>query len=412
MNIPIQDSHGALRAALAAFAAFLLVTGCGGGGGGSESSTATKPGTAFTQGTITGFGSIIVNGVRFDESAAQVMDDDDQARDPNELKLGMIVEVESSGINRGSMTAKASRVRFGAAIVGPVSAISAGTTPRTLTVLDQIVEVRNTTVFDELPNGLGSIKVGDVLEIHALFDATTGHYLAKRIEPKPGATVFKLRGIVASLDLAAKTFKIGGALIDFSAIAANDLPGNFANGMRVRVRLQTAKNARGAWVALSIRAEERRVENEDEAEVRGIITEFTSLASFSVNGLPVDAGNAAFPDGTSGVKLGANVEVEGKIVNGVLVATKVELEDEHEDRDRNELHGAISGLDTQAKTFVVRGVTVHYSATTVFEDGVAANLANGRQVEVKGSLGADGTTVEASRIEFESGKSQNLTPTM
>ena len=370
--------------------------------GSSGSSTATKPGTAFTQGTIAGFGSIIVNGVRFDESAAQVMDEDGEARDRSELKLGMIVEVESSGINRGSMTATASRVRFGAAIVGPVSAIGAATAPKTLTVLDQIVEVRNTTVFDDLPKGFDSIKVGDVLEVHALLDTATGHYLAKRIEPKPGATVFKLRGIAASLDPAAKTFKIGGALIDFSGIAATDLPSNFANGMRVRVRQQTAKNASGAWVAISIRAEERRREDEDEAEVRGIITEFTSLASFSVNGLPVDSSNAAFPDGRNGVKLGANVEVDGAIVNGVLVATKVELEDEHEDRDRNELHGAISALDTQAKTFVVRGVTVHYSATTVFDDGVAANLANGRQVEVKGSLGADGTTVEASRIEFES----------
>jgi hypothetical protein len=405
MKIPIHESYGALRAGVAVLAALLLATGCGGGGGSSDSSgssAAAKPGTAFMQGTIAGFGSIIVNGVRFDESAAQVMDEDDQPHDPGELKLGMVVEVESSGINRGSMTAKASRVRFGAAIVGPVSAISAGTAPKTLTVLDQIVEVRNTTVFDDLPKGFDSIKVGDVLEVNALFDATTGHYLAKRIEPKPGATVFKLRGIVASLDPAAKTFKIGGALIDFSGIAATDVPSNLANGARVRVRLQTAKNASGAWVAISIRAEQRKLEDEDEAEVRGIITEFTSQASFSVNGLPVDASNAAFPDGTSGVKLGANVEVEGAIVNGVLVATKVELEDEHEDRDRNELHGTISALDTQAKTFVVRGVTVHYSATTAFEDGVAANLANGRQVEVKGSLGTDGTTVEASRIEFES----------
>ena len=57
---------------------------------------------------------------------------------------------------------------------------------------------------------------------------------------------------------------------------------------------------------------------------------------------------------------------------------------------------------------MVRGVTVHYSATTVFEDGVEANLANGRQVEVKGTLSADGMRVEASRIEFK----QASTPVM
>jgi len=138
--------------------------------------------------------------------------------------------------------------------------------------------------------------------------------------------------------------------------------------------------------------------------VQGTITTFTSTTSFSVNGLPVDATNAQFPDGTAGIVLGAMVEVEGAVANGVLVATKVELEDMHQndDRNKNELHGPISNLDTTAKTFVVRGVTVNYvSGTTVFKDGVEADLANGKQVEVKGVLSADGTSVQAQVIEFE-----------
>jgi hypothetical protein len=352
-----------------------------------------------------GFGSIIVNGVRFDDSSAQVTDDDGQLHDRSELKLGMTVEVESSGIDRGSNSAKASHVRFGAAIVGPVSAISGGTTPKTLTVLDQIVEVSDTTVFDNsLANGFASINVGDVLAIHALLDVATGHYLAKRIEPKPGATVFKLRGVVADLDTTAKTFMIGGALIDFSGVPPGSVPANLANGQKVRVQLQTVKNPSGAWVAISVRSDARRMEDVNEAEVEGTITDFTSTTSFSVNGLPVDASKAAFPDGTAGIVLGASVEVEGAIVNGVLVANKVELEDMHknDDRNKNELHGPIANLDTVAKTFIVRGVTVHYDSTaTVFKDGVEADLANGKQVEVKGTLSADGTSVQAASIEFQ-----------
>jgi len=389
----------AIRNSIAAAAALLLAVACGGGGGGD------MPNQAFTQGTINGFGSIIVNGIRFDDSSAQVVDDDGQLHDKGDLKLGINVDVDSSGIDRGSNSAMASQVRFGAAIVGPVSAISGGTTPKTLTVLDQIVEISGTTVFDDsLASGFASINIGDVLEVHALLDTATGHYLAKRIEPKPAATVFKLRGIVAGLDTTAKTFMIGGALIDFSGVAAAALPANFANGLKVRVQLQTAKNASGQWVAISIRADQQKMEDRDEAEVDGTITDFTSTASFSVNGLPVDASKAAFPDGTAGVVLGASVEIEGAIVNGVLVATKVELEDMHmnDDRNRNELHGPISNLDTTAKTFVVRGVSVHYdSATTVFKDGVEADLANGKDVEVKGTLSADGTSVQATSIEFE-----------
>jgi uncharacterized protein DUF5666 len=391
----------AIRNSIAAAAALLLAVACGGGGGGNMPPSA---GQAFTQGTITGFGSIIVNGVRFEDSTAQVSDDDGQVHDKGELKLGMTVEVESSMIDHASNSAKASHVRFGAAIVGPVSAISGGTTPKTLTVLDQIVEISSTTVFDDsLANGFASINVGDVLAVHALLDTATGHYLAKRIEPKPGATVFRLRGIVANLDTVAKTLMVGGALIDFSGVAAAALPANLANGLKVRVQLQTTKNASNQWIAISIRADERRMEDANEAEVHGTITDFTSTTSFSVNGLAVDASKAAFPDGTAGIVLGASVEVEGAVVNGVLVAAKVELEDMHknDDRNKNELHGPISNLDTAAKTFVVRGVTVRYdSATTVFKDGVEADLANGKAVEVKGTLSADGTSVQASLIEF------------
>jgi len=390
----------AIRNSIAALAALLLAVACGGGGGGMP-----PPNHAFTQGTIMGFGSIIVNGVRFDDSAAQVVDDDGQPHDKGDLKLGMNVEIDSSGIDQDSNTAIASHIRFGAAIVGPVSAISAATTPKTLTVLDQTVEVSDTTVFDaSLANGFASINVGDVLAVHALFDATSGHYLAKRIEPAAGATAFKLRGVVAGLDATAKTFMIGGATIDFSGVA--NPPANLANGQTVRVQLQMTKNASGQWVAISIRVQQAEMEDQDrdEAEVQGTITTFTSTTSFSVNGLPVDATNAMFPDGTAGVVLGAMVEVEGAIVNGVLVATRVELERMHQndDRNKNELFGAISNLDTTAKTFVVRGVTVHYdSTTTQFRDGVEADLANGKQVEVKGVLSADGTSVQAQVIEFE-----------
>jgi Domain of unknown function (DUF5666) len=394
MSPRTRSSYGALRAALSVIAALLLATACGGGSGDMPS------GSAFTQGTINGFGSVIVNGIRFDDSAAQVLDDDGQPHSSGDLKLGMNVDVDSGDIDRGSNSAKANRIRFGAAIVGPVSAISTTTTPQTLTVLDETVEVSSTTVFDNsLVGGIAAIQVGDILAVHALFDTASGHYLAKRIEPDPAATVFKVRGIVANLDAAAMTFMVGSALIDFSGVPAASLP-TLANGLRVRVRLQTAKNSAGAWVAISIQADRQQMEDRDEAEVRGTITDFTSTASFSVNGLPVDASKAAFPDGTAGIVKGAMVEVEGAIVNGVLVASKVELEDRHHDNDANELHGAISNLDTTAQTFVVRGVTVHYSATTVFKDGTQANLANGVMVEVKGMLSADGTTVEAASIEF------------
>ncbi|MFD2452572.1 hypothetical protein [Ideonella paludis] len=55
---------------------------------------------SFTSGAISGFGSIIVNGVRFDDSGAQVYDDDGNRRGSDDLKLGAHVEIEASRIDR------------------------------------------------------------------------------------------------------------------------------------------------------------------------------------------------------------------------------------------------------------------------------------------------------------------------
>jgi Domain of unknown function (DUF5666) len=394
------SSGGPARAALVWLASAFLAIGCGGGGGGPTAAD----GSALTVGTINGFGSVIVNGVRFDDGHAQVVDDDDQPHDRSELKLGMTVEVLSGRIKAasGGASAQARHIRFGAEIVGPIEGIDAPA--RQMTVLGQIVEVSDTTVFDDsLAGGLVALKVGDIVEVHAQFDPANSHYVAKRVDKETQVNFFRLRGPVAALDTTAKTFQIGGATISYGSVAATDLPPNFANGLPVRVRLQTAAVA-GVWQAVSVRSGVRKVEDHDEAQVRGVIDSFTDIGSFSVNGVPVTTSAATtFPDGTAGIVLGAAVEVEGAISNGVLVASKVELEDHHaNDDDRlDELHGTVGALDPAAQTFVVRGVKVHWSSATAFSGGSASALADGKAVEVRGRLASDGVTLEANRIKFE-----------
>jgi hypothetical protein len=237
--------------------------------------------------------------------------------------------------------------------------------------------------------------------VHAQFDAASGSYIATRIEDEDNTSFYKLRGLIANLDTAAKTFTIGSEVINYAGLTVADLPGVLADGQRVRVRLQTAQVA-GQWVAVALRPGVRKIEDREEAHLRGAITALTSTAAFEVNGLPVDAASANFPDGSAGVVLGAQVEVEGKVVNGVLVATKVELDARHAgERHGFELHGAISALDAATRSFTLRSVRISYGVGTVFRDGSAADLADGRQVEVKGTPSSDRTTLQASRIDFE-----------
>ena len=392
------------RTALAAgvtLAATAVLVACGGGGGDTTPTTATPAAaTSYSQGAITGFGSVFVGGVRFDDSTAAVADEDGNSRSSSDLKLGMMVEVDGGNIDRAAATALAVRIRWGSEIVGPVGTID--TAASTVRVLGQTVLVTTSTVFDStLAGGLSALSAGAVIEVHGILDPANGRVVATRIEPRAGALAFKLRGVIAALNTTAKTFTINGQLISYAGLPSGNVPPGLTNGQVVRVLLQTTQVG-GVWVATGLRGGLRLPEARQEAHVEGVITVFTSATNFEISGLRVDAATASFPDGTAGVVLGARVEVEGSVTNGVLVATKVEIEARRTPEQRPlELRGELGNLNTTAKTFALRGLTVWYGGTVEYQGGTEATLANGRRVEIKGVLSSDRTRLEARRIEFK-----------
>ena len=390
------------RLALGAAATALLVA-CGGGG---SSDPVTSPvvataATSYSQGAITGFGSVFVGGLRYDDSAAAVSDDDGAMHSSSALKLGMMVQVDGSHVNPAAATATALRIRFGNEVLGPVGAVDSAAS--TVQVLGQTVLVTTSTVFDSsLSGGLSALSAGMVVQVHGLLDSANGRIVATRIESASAATIYRLRGVMSALDTSAKTFRIGNELISYAGIDSAALPTSLADGKLVRVTLQTTPMG-GAWVAVQLRSGARLPDTpRPDAHVEGAITAFTSSADFVVNGLTVNASNATFPDGTTGIVLGARVEVHGTVTDGVLVATKVEMQDRRDHGRRElELRGDLGTLDSSAKTFALRGVTVWYGGTVVYKGGTEADLANGKRVEVKGVLSVDRTRFEARAISFK-----------
>ncbi len=380
--------------------ALTVLTACGGGSDAPAGGATSAPASAtsvYAAGPITGFGSVILNGVRFDDSAATISDDDGNKLAESQLRLGMQVECEG-GPGSDDAHGVAHAIHVHAALLGPVGAVD--TAAGTLTVLGQTVTVDAQTAFDSaLANGLASVAAGAVVQVHGQFDAASQSVLATRIELATGATRYKIRGTITALDTTARTLSIGATAISFATTAG--VPTDLALGTLVDVRLATAATG-GVWTATAIADGQRLMHDHDQAHLRGVVSAFTSATQFSVDGTPVDASNAQFPDGQSGVALGATVEVEGPLVNGTVAATKVEVEDEHEhDGARVELHGTISALDATAQTFVVRGVPVSFAGSVDFHDGSAAALANGLFVEVRGGFSADGTVVDATRIDLK-----------
>ena len=380
------------RALLAAMAVWLA--GCGGGVG--EGGT----GNGYTQGAITGFGSIFVDDVRFDDRAATVLDADGGSRSRDDLRLGMTVEVESDAIAGGSGNASATaiRIRFASDLLGPVASVDRAS--GTFAMLGQAVSISAATVFDErLAGGLAAISAGQMLEVYASFDPVSGRYRATRVEPASHASTFRLRGVVSALDVQAKRFRIGSAECDFAS--AGNVPAGVSNGSHVRLSLQPGAALSGRWSVLSLSSGVTAPPDGHEARVRGFITTFTSTQLFSVDGHPVNAAAARFPDGVT-VGPGVRVEVEGRVSGGVLQASRVSIRtDGQEDQQTFQLAGSIMSVNATGRTFLMRGVTVDFGHGGMhMEMGSIADIVPGRQVQVRGTLSGDGTRLEAVLISF------------
>jgi hypothetical protein len=403
-NNPFSTGFTRRQTVLAMLAAVGL-SACGGGGDGGGGSPIAGVGVggtgSFTVGRVSGFGSIIVNQVRFDDSKAELRDMDGNLVTPDRLKLGMVVAVTGSPITAASAgnlaTATANSVRFGSELEGPIS--SAVT--NSLVVLGQTVRVDATTILDLglRSGGLSALRAGDVVEVYGFVNPESNEMIATRIELEDDADDYKIQGLVASLDTAGKQFQIGTLRISY--VGTPNLPANLANGQMVRVKLARTPNG-ALWSAVRLQTEERSVDDVNEAEIEGLVTAFINATTFSVNGIPVNASAARFDGGP--VALNRRVEVEGRIENGVLIAREVEIDTDDRDIDQEddefELTGSISGLNTGNKTFVVRGVTVDYNGNVRFDDGTAAMLVNGRVVEVSGTYDAVNNRIAATEIDF------------
>jgi Domain of unknown function (DUF5666) len=391
-------STWASRAGVSSLCLALLLNACGGGVGTGGTGSFGNAG-GFTSGPITGFGSVIVNAVRYDDTAALVQDGDGISRSKDDLRLGMTVEIESGTVATATATAKANSIRFDSELLGTVASVSVASS--SFTLLGQTVVSDAATVFDPAVGSLAALRAGLPVEVFAVFDVANQRYRATRVGTVLAGRVAHLRGTVTQLDAAAQTLRIGNSTYAYGAAAGR--PADLGVGQTVRLRLNASTPVNGRYDVAGFGTALRALADSDDAKLKGLITAFTSSAAFSVNGRPVDARTATFPNGSSGLRAGARVEVEGSLRSNVLVAKKVTFEEESGGGNQTfEVSGAITTVDAAAKTFVVRSLTIATArADLKYENGTAANLVVGRSVEVKGKLSVDGLRIDATSIKFE-----------
>jgi hypothetical protein len=283
---------------------------------------------------VNGFGSIHINGGIFNTDSSSFEVDGDANASLSDLAIGMIVTLTVETRN-GAFTDKALDVFYDDEVQGPVAATpqvvdGTGGTQKTFKIFGQTVTIDAAeTVFEA--TGFDSLIANDVVEVSG-FRISPTEIFASYVEWKgvlmPGSEV-ELRGTISGYSPPTQQFTLDGVPITFDGATEVELDGGvLGNGLYVEVK--------GIYAAgPSVHATKIEEEDEgfgddlDDIELQGPVSNYTSIASFKINGQLVNASQASLVPLNAGALLGNGVvvEVEGSIVAGVLVAEELEVEE-------------------------------------------------------------------------------------
>lgn len=338
--------------------------------GGSDS-PAPPVASQTAVGTITGFGSVIVNGTKFDDSAASItMGDAVATRD--RLRIGMMVQVR--GRINADGTGVANSIQYNNCVQGPITAMNQ--VQNTVMVLGQTVQVDDDTVFDGVTlRDMNSFAVDDLVEVSCHLDRANNRLRATRMERlgsfQNGISALDVKGTVSNLNLAAGTCTIDGLTVNFAGIAAGSLPAGLANGMTIEA--SGSSFASGILTADRLRDRDRdRISypDGDGLEIEGYVSNFVSISNFEVAGQMIDATNAVIKNGTlADLRNGLKVEAEGTMSNGVLVASVVVIKLQTNVR----VEAGMQAKDSAQGTITLLGRAIKVNADTLLRDRLGSS---------------------------------------
>ena len=352
----------------------LALIGCGGGDSTelNETSNSSAPppetapppeGTTTTTGTakrgiITGFGSVFLDGERYNTDSTNIVINGREGQSIESLRVGMNINLVS---DEGGETLSAQQIEYDSGLKGFVQSIDR---------VNQFITVSGVEVFyDDLTHfiaiSLASLSVGDRVEVsgYALVDGQfQATYIEKESDTDNGENEY-ITGLIQNLDLDNMRFSIGSVSVDYSN---SRVEGALANQVLVKVEGTFNDND---FVAIEVEVE--NYDNHDkyeEAEIEGVITGYDNIANtLDVNGQQFELSDSVtFSNGSStDLKVGVLVELKGSFVNGSFVINHIEFENEYS--NDGVLKGAITAIDYEAMTLTVGGNTYFANSQTRYE---------------------------------------------
>jgi hypothetical protein len=354
-------------------------------------------GSGSTDGTgvgpVAGFGSVVVNGIRYDDAGIDnATFFDDHGRTKADLAAGMMVKVTATGVNDVSGTGTATRIEVLRHVDGPLDDNGVTLATNRMKVMGQEVAVDTTTAFDNVAiAGLIDLAAVDnlaragnrpELEVHGITDdAGTIHatFIRKGFDNVVAGRVVQLKGTVANDNVTGSTFTLGTTTVSFTA-----RPEGLGNGVFVEVKgtFRTADNTvLATTVAVEDPAAGQSAGNLVKAEgyVNRIVaagTQFELVGADGLQSINWSTNTAAFRDGTAADLLaGARIVVEGKRnPDKTVAATAISFRKPSNIRIETAATTKTLPVGAQPGSLSLFGKTVFVNALTQFKDSSIVQL--------------------------------------
>jgi hypothetical protein len=322
---------GALLLTLASF----TFSTCGGSG--TDLAGGGVSGTGVSTGAITGFGSVVMNGVHFltDSNVAPgfvtmktfMGMDNSSMIDRDLFRVGMVVT-----IHHGPNDNNAQQIEYQDNLQGRIAAKNTGA-ENTVTILGQTVVVGDAAVF-------ASLNLNEIVEVSGFVDSA-GRIRASYIAMVPCSMMmgmcttseFEVKGYVSGLS--PSDFRLGllsgGIGTTVTVSYPQPMGAGLDNGMYVQIVTSDPQPVSGVITATGIQKLTPRTEfpNNAMADLEGLVTAPPSgsgnILSFAVEGKPVQTDGATQYVGGAAANLqpDVRVQVQGTENGGALSADKI-----------------------------------------------------------------------------------------
>ena len=352
-----------------------LITSCGGTGSDFQVANGVG-GTGITMGKITGFGSIHVNGIKFNTDTATFTRDRVGSKAQSDFHTGEIVRVIGN-IDKNTQTGIATEVIFSDILEGSVTSVAV---KNTIKILEQNIITDQLTLFHGF-NKLSDLKLGNIVEVSG-FSNAQGDVKATSLTLIEGSftdgVFLGVEGIVSSLNKEKNTFKINNLTINYtSALFENVSVGSLENGLFLFVDAnQDISN--GIMIASNIFVLSDDLNTGDIIEIEGLVSRFVSSTNFDIEEFPVTTTvQTRYKNGkASDLGLDNFMRISGKVnAQGVIVADEITLLDLGVDATSDIIIEAnVEAIDLTNKTVTILGHTIKVDLFTLLSDETTENF--------------------------------------